>query len=82
MTNPNFDNIFARRIRLLRQLAGTDLQSTARAMGWSPGNLSAFETGHRPNPTLRIIRKFAEFYRVPPATLIEDDPAEPPHAEN
>jgi transcriptional regulator with XRE-family HTH domain len=64
----------AQRLKELRLRKKEPLQKVADAIGASKAHVWQLETGKSKNPSIELLTKLAEYYAVPVARLIGEDP--------
>ncbi len=64
----------ASKIKTLRMKSGKSLQEVADAVGASKAHMWDIERGASKNPSLDLLTKLADFYRVPIADLVGENP--------
>ena len=64
----------ATKLKDLRLRNGKSLQAVADAVGASKAHIWEVETGKSPRPSLDLVRRLADYYRVSLASLVGEDP--------
>lgn len=64
----------ASKIKNLRMKSGKSLQDVADAVGASKAHMWDIERGASKNPSLDLLARLSEFYKVPIAELVGEDP--------
>ncbi len=65
----------AEKLKTLRAQTGKSLQHVADAVGVSKAYVWELESGEKPvNPTIDVLKRFADFYRVSVASLTNEQP--------
>ena len=67
----------AQRLKELRLKKGESLQDVADAVKASKAHVWELETGKSRNPSVDLLTKLAQHFRVPVAALIGEDPSAP-----
>lgn len=65
---------FAKRLAQLRMSKGMSLQQVADKVGISKAHVWNLEKGQADNPSMELVLKFAELFRVPVADLVGENP--------
>jgi transcriptional regulator with XRE-family HTH domain len=66
----------ANKLSALRKRAGESLQGVAEAVGASRAHIWQVETGRTKNPSLDLVRRLADHYKVSVAWLVGEVPEE------
>lgn len=64
------------KLRELRVKQRESLQDVATAVGASKPHIWELETGRAKNPSLKLIQRLAEHFKVSPSYLLDDAPGE------
>ena len=66
----------ANKLANLRRDSGQSLQAVAEAVGASRAHIGEVETGRTKNPSLELVRKIADHFKVSVAWLVDEVPDE------
>jgi transcriptional regulator with XRE-family HTH domain len=69
--------VLAPKLKELRLRKGDSLQGLADAVGASKAHIWELETGKSRNPSMDLVKRLADYFKVSVASLMGEDPAAP-----